>query len=210
MALAIAAHEPALLIIASRTKENINSVISKINPKIDAKAVEIDLSSQASIRKAAEEINGLTERLDVVINNAAVNVVDRQFTKEGIELHFGTNHIGLFLLTNLVISKIEAAEKSRIINISSAGHRGSPVRFSDYNFDKKDVPVEEQTPPDLPPAFLDPERAPYSSFVAYGQSKTANILFTVSLRKLGIVSYAVHPGGKSTRRKKICIRRRED
>jgi NAD(P)-dependent dehydrogenase (short-subunit alcohol dehydrogenase family) len=199
MALAIAKHQPALLILASRSQEKINSVISGIKTEIDTKAIEIDLSSQASVRKAAEEINNLTPKLDIVINNAAVNVVDRQFTKEGIELHFGTNHIGLFLLTNLVIDKVKAAANkrvTRVVNVSSEGHRGSPIRFSDYNFDKKVVLEEEQTPP-LPPAFLDPNGEPYSSFVAYGRSKTANILFSVSLRGRGITSYAVHPGGKS-------------
>ncbi|TVY65565.1 Short-chain dehydrogenase TIC 32-chloroplastic-like protein [Lachnellula suecica] len=152
--------------------------------------VEINLASQASIRKAAEEIKALTPKLDVIINNAGINVLTHEYTAEGIELHFGTNHIGLFLLTNLLL---KAFPKPRVVNLTSAGHRLSPIRFSDYNFTKKDVPEAEQPPPGLPAQFFEGGGA-YSGFVAYGQSKTANILFSVSLQRRGIASYAVHPG----------------
>lgn len=85
------------------------------------------------------------------------------------------------------------------MNLTSAGHRLSPIRFSDYNFSKPldQIPEVERPPPGLPSAFSEPGVA-YSSFVAYGQSKTANILFSVSLteklRDRGVVSYSVHPG----------------
>jgi NAD(P)-dependent dehydrogenase (short-subunit alcohol dehydrogenase family) len=208
MAVAIATHKPALFILASRSKEKMDTVIKEINTKasdINIKTVEVDLASQQSIRNAAEEIKALTPKLDVIINNAGVNVPEKELTKEGIELHFGTNHIGLFLLTNLLIPSLSAAAKvsekgsTRIINLSSAGHRLSPIRFSDYNFSKTlaEIPVNQRPPPGLPSAFSEPGIA-YSSFVAYGQSKTANILFSVSLngklKTQGIVSYSVHPG----------------
>ena len=168
----------------------------------------MDLSSQESVRYAAQEINILTSQLDVVINNAGVNVQDYQLNKERIEMHFGTNHIGLFLLTNLILDKIRNAAKesgltgsTRIINLTSAGHRLSPIRFSDYNFDRKmkELPIEEQSPPGLPESIFNTHKA-YSPFIAYGQSKTANILFSLYLSEYlkaqGIVSYSVHPGCK--------------
>ena len=209
MAKAIANHAPALLILASRTESRINEVINSIRPQapeVPIKTVVVELSSQKSVRQAAKEINALTSKLDIVINNAAVNVQDYQTTEEGIEMHFGTNHVGLFLLTNLVLGKvIEAAETSstkgstRIINLTSAGHRLSPIRFSDYNFQKKrsELPEEEQPAKWQPMKFVGLE-VPYEPYIAYGQSKTANILFSVSLtgklKERGVLSFSVHPG----------------
>ncbi|CZR68061.1 related to short-chain dehydrogenase [Phialocephala subalpina] len=213
MALSIASHEPALLILASRTASKIEEVVTKIlssssTPtllKENIKVVQIDLSSQKSIRGAATEIGTLTDILDVVINNAALNVPTYEETKEGIEMHFGTNHVGLFLLTNLLLPLILSAASSntpgatRVVNLTSAGHRLSPIRFSDYNFQKSyiDLPAEEQPPKGLPPSLLDAKEA-YNPFIAYGQSKTANILLSVSLNEdlaeKGVRSYSVHPG----------------
>jgi NAD(P)-dependent dehydrogenase (short-subunit alcohol dehydrogenase family) len=212
MCLAIAAHQPELLILASRSQTKINKVIDEIRSSASNVAVSsivVDLSSFPSIRSAAAEIKNLTSKLDIIINNAAVNPLTRQLTESGIELHFSTNHLGLFLLTNLLLPQVELAAKSsavpgstRIVNLTSQGHRISPIRFSDINFSKlaRGLPVEEKPPPGLLPSFFDPEKA-FSPFVAYGQSKTANILFSVHLTKLlkerGIRSYAVHPGCKS-------------
>jgi NAD(P)-dependent dehydrogenase (short-subunit alcohol dehydrogenase family) len=209
MALAIARHKPAKLILASRTKSKIEQVVSIIRESgsgIPVNTVVVDLSSQASIRRAAQDVKALTPKLDIVINNAGVNVQDYQLNKEGIEMHFGTNHIGLFLLTNLVMENIKkAAEESgvggstRIINLTSAGHRLSPIRFSDYNFKltAEELPAGERPPSGLSDSITNPE-VPYSPFIAYGQSKTANILFslylTEHLKERGIVSYSVHPG----------------
>ncbi|KUJ13092.1 NAD(P)-binding protein [Mollisia scopiformis] len=207
MAVAIASHEPALLILASRTASNISQVIDKIKSSTAniPKSVLVDLSSQASIRTAAKDISSLTPKLDVIINNAALNIPTWQGTKEGIETHFGTNHIGLFLLTNLLLPVVLSAASSntpgstRIVNLTSAGHRLSPIRFSDYNFKKSyvDLPEEEQPPKGLPPQLLD-AKEPYNPFMAYAQSKTANILFSLSLEEgLGgknVRSYSVHPG----------------
>jgi NAD(P)-dependent dehydrogenase (short-subunit alcohol dehydrogenase family) len=212
MCLAIAAHKPALLILASRSQTKINKVIDEIRSSasnVAVSSVVVDLSSFPSIRSAAAEIKNLTSKLDIIINNAAVNPLTRQLAGSGIELHFGTNHLGPFLLTNLLLPLLEQAAKSssapgstRIVNLTSQGHRISPIRFSDINFEKifRDLPVEERPPTGLPPAFFDPEKA-FSPFVAYGQSKTSNILFSVYLTKhlkeKGIMSYAVHPGCKS-------------
>jgi NAD(P)-dependent dehydrogenase (short-subunit alcohol dehydrogenase family) len=106
-------------------------------------------------------------------------VKDYTLTEEGLEYQFGANHIGHFLLTSLLIPKIEAAGKAaRVVNLTSMGHQMSEVRFDDINFNNgKD----------------------YNKWFAYGQSKTANILFTVAfaekLASKGVLSFAVHPGG---------------
>ncbi|RYP71958.1 hypothetical protein DL769_004563 [Monosporascus sp. CRB-8-3] len=106
--------------------------------------------------------------------------------------------------TTLLFPFLEAAARSsppgstRIINLSSNGHRVSPVRFHDYNFEGKEIPEEERPPPNLPPAFAKVHNDSYMPTIAYAQSKTANVLFTVYLQKhlryRGIASYAVHPG----------------
>ncbi|CAG8979492.1 hypothetical protein HYALB_00011896 [Hymenoscyphus albidus] len=207
---ALVPHNPYLLILASRSLKNINLVTSSLpqNEKTMVKAVEIDLSFQSSIREAAKTVKGLTEKLDLVFNVAAVNVQGKEMTEDGLEMHFGTNYIGFFLLTNLLIPEVKNAARekgkragaTRIVNFTSAGHRLSPIRFSDLNFTKpsSELPEEERPPQGLSKAVYDPEKGGYSSFVAYAQSKTGNILFSVALRerfkKEGILAISVHPG----------------
>ncbi|KAH9866270.1 hypothetical protein J1614_008836 [Plenodomus biglobosus] len=206
IALSIASQVPNLLILASRTRtklEEVTGLIKNAHPQVNVKIVMLDLMSQASIKKAAAEVASLTDRLDLVINNAGIMTQKRQTTKEGIEGQFGANHIGHFLLTNLLMPQLLAAAKTnapgstRIVNLTSLGHRLSPVRFSDYNLTRKEVPPEEMHAP-LPPAFAGNAEDGYNGFVAYGQGKTANILFSIGLnerlREKGIASYAVHPG----------------
>jgi NAD(P)-dependent dehydrogenase (short-subunit alcohol dehydrogenase family) len=163
--------------------------------------------SQDSIREAASEIAQVTPRIDIVINNAGLMTLRRQLTVEGIEAQFGANHVGHFLLTNLLMPHLLAAAKvnapgvTRVVNLTSLGHRLSPVRFHDYNFEGKEIPPEEQHSP-LPPMFANGQEGAYNGYVSYGQAKTANILFSVELNRLlkekGIVSYAVHPGCRFT------------
>ena len=169
--------------------------------------VLLDLSSQESVRKAAAEVAQLTDRLDLIINNAGVMTLKHQLNAEGIETQFGANHIGHFLLTNLLMSQLLTAAKSstpgstRVVNLTSLGHRLSPVRFHDYNFEGKEVPPEEAHIP-LKGAFAKGTVGVYNGYIAYGQAKSANILFSVELNNQlnakGIVSYAVHPGCKSS------------
>ncbi|KAI9735114.1 MAG: hypothetical protein M1834_001702 [Cirrosporium novae-zelandiae] len=205
----IASQNPKLLIMASRTKEKLESVSIKIKeefPDAEIQSVLLDLSSQKSVRRAADEINVLVDHLDILINNAgmASDSQERSLSSEGIEMHLATNHIGHFLLTNLLFEKLQAAAgrdasgSVRVINLSSNAYRYSPVRFADYNFNGKQIPPEEEP---LPPAFNFVPRSPgstYHSMVAYGQSKSANILFSVYLMehlgKQGILSFCVHPG----------------
>ncbi|KAF1849240.1 NAD(P)-binding protein [Cucurbitaria berberidis CBS 394.84] len=208
IALSIASQSPALLILASRTQHKLDEVVKSIKdayPDTHVKTVLLDLMSQDSVKAAAAEVAQLTNRLDLVINNAGFMSQKRQWTREGIEGQFGANHIGHFLFTNLLIPQLltsassNATGATRVINLTSLGHRLSPIRFSDYNLEKlgDEVPPEEMHAP-LPPMFQQSTDDGYIGFVAYGQAKTANILFSVALNERlsgkGVASYAVHPG----------------
>lgn len=208
LALSIASQKPANLFLASRTETKVQEVADKVQalaPETAVKSVVLNLASQQSVHAAASTIQGLVDKIDILINNAGMMVLDRETTEEGIEMQFGTNHIGHFLFTNLLMAQLKNAAKAsgpgstRIINVTSAGHRLSPIRFHDYNFEGKDVPPDERPPDGLPPMFS-PTASGYNGWLAYGQSKTANILFTVYLSQhlasAGIVSYSVHPGCK--------------
>jgi NAD(P)-dependent dehydrogenase (short-subunit alcohol dehydrogenase family) len=142
-------------------------------PGIDL--VSVDLADLDSVRRGAEEIRDRLPRIDLLINNAGVMAPPLTRTKQGFELQIGTNHLGHFVLTNALLPSL--GQGSRIVNLSSRGHLRSPMRWDD-------------------PHFRD--EATYEKWTAYGQSKTANILFTVELEKrlsgLGIHSYALHPG----------------
>lgn len=180
--------------------------ISSAYPDVRVDIVLLNLSSQKQIREAAAEVKKLTESLDILVNNAGLTLYTRQKTLEGIELQFGTNHIGPFLFTNLLLPLLlKAAETStpgstRIVNLSSAGHRLSPIRFSDYNLEGNPIPPEEDHFKPLNKAFARTTEDGYNGIVAYAQSKTANILFTLylqeHLRSHGISSYSLHPGSE--------------
>ncbi|KAI2605635.1 retinol dehydrogenase 13 [Hypoxylon sp. NC1633] len=210
-AIAFASQRPATLILVSRTKEKLDSVASSIrtsSPGVDVRIVTIDLSSQHSVRKAAAEVNGMVPKLDILVNNAGATYNARRWTAEGIEIQFGANHIGPFLFTKLLFPLLKEAAKqapagaTRIVNVSSHGHRLSTIRFHDYNIENKEVPPEEKPFSPMPPAFGRVQEDGYMPTIAYAQSKTANILFTLylqeHLRTKGIMSYAVHPGGVSS------------
>ena len=166
----------------------------------------MDLASQASVRAAADEVSRLTGRLDILVNNAGINNKDKQVSPEGIELTFATNHVGPFLLTRLLLPLLQAAAKeakpgkTRIINTSSDGHRMSPMRFSDFNFEGKPVPDDELPRKGLP-SWVTTLVDGYSGVLAYMVSSCARVLFTVALkerlRNQGIESFAANPGSKS-------------
>jgi NAD(P)-dependent dehydrogenase (short-subunit alcohol dehydrogenase family) len=136
--------------------------------------VALDLSNLKSVRACADALLGAGKPFDVIIANAGVMATPFEHTADGFERQFGTNHLGHFVLINRIAPLIRAG--GRIINLSSAGHRFSNVDLADPNF----------------------ERTPYEPFVAYGRSKTANILFAVALdrrhRERGVRAAAVHPG----------------
>jgi len=211
---AIAAHEPSLIIISGRSREKLDASLASLHtsfPSVPIRELIMDLASQKSVRAAAAQVNAYTENIDILINNAGVMAIPkRTLTEDGVEMQFGTNHIGHFLFTNLILPKLKAAAQSatpgatRVINVSSWGHNFSPFRFSDYNFDGKPVPRDEA--PDQASLQLFKETGKvsegYHPWVAYGQSKTANILFSAylatHLSRFGIQSFGLHPGSIMT------------
>jgi NAD(P)-dependent dehydrogenase (short-subunit alcohol dehydrogenase family) len=136
--------------------------------------VELDLANLKSARSCADKLRAKNEPFDVVIANAGIMATPFSLTMDGFESQFGTNHLGHFVFVNRIAPLIR--QGGRLINLSSAGHRFSNVDLEDPNF----------------------ERTPYDPFVAYGRSKTANILFAVAFdqrhRKRGVRAAAVHPG----------------
>ena len=141
--LTIAKHAPALIILAARDiskAEETAAAIKAIAPKQPTRLLQLDLSSQAKIREAAKEVNSYSDvdHIDVLVNNAGVMGGPYRQTADGIELQFGSNHIGHFLFTNLIINKLitENGDKpARVVNVSSKGHLLSPIRFDDWNFE---------------------------------------------------------------------------
>ena len=134
----VAAHQPKLLILAGRNPSKSAETVKEIeaaNPGVATRTLELDLSSQAQVRKAAAEVLSWPEPIDILVNNAAVMATPYEKTVDGLELQFGTNHIGHFLFTNLVIPKLlQSTQGPRIINVSSGGHRLSDIRWDDIGF----------------------------------------------------------------------------
>ncbi|KAI4869726.1 retinol dehydrogenase 13 [Hypoxylon rubiginosum] len=184
VAIMLARESPAHIILVSRNKAKVEPVlreIATVNPDVKTTFVACELSDFDSVRAAAKQINDDVSipRIDVVINNAGVMAL-KEYTldKQGLEMALSSNHLGHFLLTNLVMPKILAAGPgARVVNVTSMGHRLGPFRFDDYNFSGG---------------------AAYDGWSAYGQSKSANILFSVELsRRLsskGVKAYSAHPG----------------
>src|ERR1700720_3216099 len=140
--------------------------------------VELDLASLESVRACADALVADGRPFDLVVANAGVMATPFGHTADGFETQFGTNHLGHFVLVNRIASLIR--DGGRLINLSSSGHRYSNVDLEDPSF----------------------EHTPYEPFVAYGRSKTANILFAVAFdkrhRDRGVRAAAVHPGGIQT------------
>jgi NAD(P)-dependent dehydrogenase (short-subunit alcohol dehydrogenase family) len=138
-ALCLASGSPSTIILAGRSRSKIQPVIDRIsgiNPEINTIFVALDLSDQASIRAATAEISGQVEQIDVLINNAAIMACPYSVTKDGVEVQFGTNFLGPFLFTALLLPKLHAAGPgTRIVNVSSSAHRFEGIRFDDLDFE---------------------------------------------------------------------------
>jgi len=177
-AISLAHGSPSKIILLGRTIAKIQptiNAISSISTSILVKFVPINLDSLSSIRAAAKQILEDDEipNLDVVINNAAIMVCPFKTTEDGYESQFATNYLSHFLLTNLLMPKILKSNFPRVVNVSSSAHTMGSVRFHDLSFkDGQD----------------------YDVWQAYGQSKTANILFSVELNARGVKSFSLHPG----------------
>lgn len=149
----IAKFQPRLLILAGRDVAKVaatEKVIASIAPGVKTRVLELDLASQVQIRKAATEVNAYEESIDVLVNNAAIMACPYSTTPDGLESQFGTNHIGHFLFTNLIIGKVLAAGPgARVINVSSDGHKLSPIRFDDIGFSVRLVTYDLAMSPSL-------------------------------------------------------------
>ena len=133
----LARKSPAQLVLVSRNRSKVDPVIEQIasiDPNIKITFISGELSDLDSVRNAAKEINDTVSHIDVIINNAGVmNVKEFKTSPQGVELTLASNHLGHFLLTNLLVPKLKAAgHNSRVVNLSSSGHRVGRFRFDDH------------------------------------------------------------------------------
>jgi NAD(P)-dependent dehydrogenase (short-subunit alcohol dehydrogenase family) len=154
--------------------------VEQATPGAQVQVQELDLSSLESIRAAADELRSKHDNIDLLINNAGVMMTPKSTTKDGFELQFGTNHLGHFAFTGLLLDRVLAAPGSRVATVSSQGHRfARGIRFDDLQWERS-----------------------YSRVGAYGQAKLANLLFTYELQRrlqgTNTIAVAAHPGGSNT------------
>ena len=181
----LASASPAHIVLVSRTQKNVEPVLEAIKStdgSIKTTFVQCDLSDHDSVRAAASKVLDAAPSIDVLINTAG-NMAILEYTKDkqGIEMQLSGNHLGHFLLTNLLVPGLLAAASktndARVVNYTSQGYRVSPFHFEDWNFS---------------------DGKTYNMWTAYGQAKTANVLFswgiTNRLKPRGVTSTALHPG----------------
>jgi len=180
------ARKGAQTIMASRNLIKAEKAAKKIRKKIpNAKieVMELDLANLDSVTNFTTSFNQKYEKLDVLVNNAGIMMVPYGTTADGFETQIGTNHLGHFALTGLLLDKIKRTEGSRVVNVSSMGHRGGFMDFENFLYDGG---------------------SGYSKMGAYGRSKLANLLFTFELNRrlkqadLTSIAVASHPGISNT------------
>jgi NAD(P)-dependent dehydrogenase (short-subunit alcohol dehydrogenase family) len=183
-AAAVLAQRGAVTILASRDTakaERAAARLSAATPEVAVSVVRLDLASLDSVRAAAEQIRASHERIDLLINNAGLMMPRQGTTADGFELQFGTNHLGHFALTGLLLDRMLAVPGSRVVTVSSNGHRAGRINFADLQSERR-----------------------YSRVRAYGQSKLANLMFTYELERrlraaeAATIAVAAHPGTAST------------
>jgi NAD(P)-dependent dehydrogenase (short-subunit alcohol dehydrogenase family) len=167
---------------SAKAQQAVDNIKNGPGPKSDAPihAIEMRLDSFASVRAAAKVFHATNDRLNLLILNAGVMATPKGKTEDGFETQFGTNHLGHFLLFQLLKPDLLAAStsqfQSRVISVASSAHRYSNIRLDDFNFEKD----------------------PYDPWTAYGQSKTANILFANDIERRygskGLHALSLHPG----------------
>ena len=174
----------ARVLVTARNADKGRAAVARITERAEAVGAEggaqlvvFDLADLASVRRGAEEILEQASRLNVLVNNAGLILSERRESVDGLEATFATNHLGPFLLTNLLLERIRASAPSRIVNVASGAHRTA----------RKGMPFED----------LQSEKR-YAGMRVYGESKLANILFTLELaRRLegtGVTANSLHPG----------------
>jgi NAD(P)-dependent dehydrogenase (short-subunit alcohol dehydrogenase family) len=173
------AERGATVVLVARNSERADASVARIKQQTGNQSVEYllaDLSSQAQVRRVAEDFARRHDRLHILVNNAGALFWTRQRTVDGLEMTFAVNHLAPFLLTNLLLPAIQRGAPARIVTVASAAHAGATIPFDD----------------------LQNARGRYSPLRAYGRSKLANILFTYELaRRLEgteVTANAVHPG----------------
>jgi NAD(P)-dependent dehydrogenase (short-subunit alcohol dehydrogenase family) len=175
----------ATVIIAVRNREKGNRAMERIkqkNDKADVRVMVLDLANLDSVRSFAESFKEDFSQLDLLINNAGVMIPPYGKTADGFELQFGTNHLGHFALTGLLLERILATPGSRIVNVSSTAHKIGSINLDDINW----------------------EQRKYKKSRAYGDSKIANLYFTYELQRLlehnksETIVTAAHPGWTAT------------
>jgi NAD(P)-dependent dehydrogenase (short-subunit alcohol dehydrogenase family) len=179
------ARKGALVVLACRNLDKGRAALAEVEGAAsgpDPKLEELDLASLSSVRSFAERFKASNDHLDLLINNAGVMASPRRYTADGFELHFGTNHLGHFALTGLLLPLMEGREDARVVTLSSNAHKTvRHIAFDNLNGDRR-----------------------YFRWNAYGQSKLANLLFALELdRRLGakgstVKSLAAHPGYAAT------------
>lgn len=169
----------AKVVILCRNVEKAEAAAEEIRKETEGEVIvhSLDLTSLTSVRACAEQLGNSLEKVDILINNAGIMTCPESRTEEGFEMQFGTNHLGHFLLTNLLLPLMKrAAPGARIVNVSSLAHETGSMQWDDLNW----------------------EKTPYSSMKAYSQSKLANILFSKELARRGegsgVSVYSLHPG----------------
>ncbi len=179
---ALAARGAEVVLVArdkAKTQAAANSIMQTL-PQARLSVEVLDLADLNSVRACAAAVLENYDNIDLLVNNAGVMACPLARTAEGCEMQFGVNHIGHFLLTNLLMPLLAQGEGARVVCLTSAGHKYSPILFDDLHFDIR----------------------AYDKWIAYGQSKTANALFAVELSRRfgaqGVLANAVHPGGIHT------------
>ncbi|MFC4454847.1 oxidoreductase [Deinococcus sonorensis] len=174
-------HAGAQVLVAVRDAQRAAAALADLEARPgQLDLITLDLGSLASVRAAAAEVLARVPRLRLLINNAGTMATPFGQTSDGFETQFGTNHLGPFLFTTLLMPALLAAAPARVVVLSSIGHRRSDVHLDDPNYRTR----------------------PYEKWEAYGQSKTANVLFAVGLSARygaqGVTANALHPGGIMT------------
>ncbi|MGB6865315.1 MAG: SDR family NAD(P)-dependent oxidoreductase [Candidatus Aminicenantaceae bacterium] len=181
----VLANKNATVVIAVRNLQKGNAALDKIKAgyqNADVRVIELDLADLESIRNFAAEFKSNFSRLDLLINNGGVMMPPYSKTADGFELQFGTNHLGHFALTGLLLDLIEKTHDSRIVNVSSGSHTYGELDFDDLNWENRS----------------------YKKMKAYGDSKIANLYFTFELqrrfenRNMNVIASAAHPGWTAT------------
>lgn len=172
----------AQVIVVGRNRAKTEKTVAEIKQKTGRESVDYllaDFASPTEIHQLATQFQARYDRLDVLVNNAGTMMISRKETADHLETTFAVNHLGPFLLTNLLLDLIKASAPARIVNVSSGAHKGQALDFDDLQMERS-----------------------YQGMVAYGRSKLANLYFTYELARqlagTGVTVNALHPGFVAT------------